>query len=1022
MTQTTKKHLWGTGLTAALLILVGLLAVVPGATAATANAPLGTAVLPSFHAHPSGTPSVGETNNFNCQTTSWCNTTTAAASGSVVAGNFMLATVEEYAPSASLTATVTDTLGDTWTQQAAYSYACGTGTTAEMLFFTATAKATTVGAVVQTANTGAYLMGIGVVVTNGSSFDNSTGASHTDTLSGYHVHNAGSLTVAVALVERLAGATTAFDIAGTSVLATAASFGFSAAAATNCAPGGFAANGNWLAVGHLGPIGSNITYADSNINDVFAMASIAPATPPPLPAGPGAVYLVNSTSTTATATWTAGSGTAITHYTASVYAGTACAGTALSSVTVTLPARLTATLSGLTASTAYSVGVTWTNATVPTSATTCGASENGAGQTTAPYAGWNYWFRNVTATNVTLPTTGAAAVAGNRQFFSTDNGFETPVIANSTPLSAQTEIFYENTTGYLYVENAVTRVASLLPGQTRSWVNASASFVTLNGLPSTLMPFVQPNNEVTALFAVFVYGTGFYGEVYWLANSTEQFVNAPGIVPGTSPVSGGLMPGGWFWFVNDTSTGVQMKNVWSRAVVDSSLVGVSPWSVWNSAVYIPVANQIITDVNNATTHTVTVRAFQFDPVTGAFNATVTLDSPVGTFITGPDTNNMNYYYVPNGTKVNVYGLGSDSGADTTYHLLTITLATNSGSDAVTGLRDTQAIGTTDSAFVALPAPANFSLNGATGAAAGAGAQQAPLIDPLHNVSVWDLGTASPSAWFNGVFTTCIAFCVTSPWASSWSFVRGTWGTTTAPQDAIITPTGTGTAGGTVLTYSAALGTKVVTQPFVGLPPSPTGLVASAIGFTNATLTWVQSAGGGIVNNTVYLYFGTCSGPNTAYSTGGPATTKPLVGLSAGTTYAADVTSWNATGQSAPSSCVTFTTLNVVIPPPPTQSFSWVWLLLVLGAVPVVATFVYRMGRGYGLVGGTRAERQERRRGRRASRPSLSGGRVREAFSRSGADLKDSLSRGTEGLRNATRGARDRFARLRYRAETRGKKR
>ncbi|HTT45166.1 MAG TPA: fibronectin type III domain-containing protein, partial [Thermoplasmata archaeon] len=98
------------------------------------------------------------------------------------------------------------------------------------------------------------------------------------------------------------------------------------------------------------------------------------------------------------------------------------------------------------------------------------------------------------------------------------------------------------------------------------------------------------------------------------------------------------------------------------------------------------------------------------------------------------------------------------------------------------------------------------------------------------------------------------------------------------------------------------------------PPTPTGL--SVLSTTNSSVTWnwTEPAGGSILNNTLYVFAGgTCVGTPTAFSTGGPATQEMVGGLAAGTSYSAEVTSWNAFGQSTVSSCVSATTLPNPLP-------------------------------------------------------------------------------------------------------------
>jgi hypothetical protein len=93
------------------------------------------------------------------------------------------------------------------------------------------------------------------------------------------------------------------------------------------------------------------------------------------------------------------------------------------------------------------------------------------------------------------------------------------------------------------------------------------------------------------------------------------------------------------------------------------------------------------------------------------------------------------------------------------------------------------------------------------------------------------------------------------------------------------------------------------------PPAPTGVSVSDITYTTATVGWTQSAGGGILNNTVFVYSGaSCGHLLHAYSTGGAATSLGLTGLTEATTYSVTVAGWNSTGMSPLSSCVSFTTL------------------------------------------------------------------------------------------------------------------
>jgi hypothetical protein len=114
------------------------------------------------------------------------------------------------------------------------------------------------------------------------------------------------------------------------------------------------------------------------------------------------------------------------------------------------------------------------------------------------------------------------------------------------------------------------------------------------------------------------------------------------------------------------------------------------------------------------------------------------------------------------------------------------------------------------------------------------------------------------------------------------------------------------------------GFSIETDPGVGTcppPPAPTGVSVGSITETTATVSWTQSTGGGIVNNTVLLFTGaTCSGTPTQISTDGVATTQGLSELTDGTVYSVRVASWNTSGESPFSACVEFSTTAPAVEP------------------------------------------------------------------------------------------------------------
>ncbi len=105
-------------------------------------------------------------------------------------------------------------------------------------------------------------------------------------------------------------------------------------------------------------------------------------------------------------------------------------------------------------------------------------------------------------------------------------------------------------------------------------------------------------------------------------------------------------------------------------------------------------------------------------------------------------------------------------------------------------------------------------------------------------------------------------------------------------------------------------------PLPMTPPAPSGLTVESVGASWIDLGWRSSAAQGTRNNTVYVFAGsTCSSaPGTAWGTpewgigtGGPSSAAIVGSLASDTQYSLFITSWNATGQSPPSACVSATT-------------------------------------------------------------------------------------------------------------------
>jgi hypothetical protein len=154
-------------------------------------------------------------------------------------------------------------------------------------------------------------------------------------------------------------------------------------------------------------------------------------------------------------------------------------------------------------------------------------------------------------------------------------------------------------------------------------------------------------------------------------------------------------------------------------------------------------------------------------------------------------------------------------------------------------------------------------------------------------------------------------------ASGWFCSAETVGTgiagTTSPQN--IEWTQSTTDAYTLMAFELDLATGNQT---LTVPDAPTSLTIVSTTGTTVSLSWTQSASGGIVNNTLYFTTGaTCTGL-TPINLGGPATSYTLTGLALSTQFSFTVTAWNAAYQSAQSNCATGTTLD---PPDAPTDFS-----------------------------------------------------------------------------------------------------
>ena len=607
-----------------------------------------------------------------------------------------------------------------------------------------------------------------------------------------------------------------------------------------------------------------------------------------------------------------------------------------------------------------------------------------------------------------------------------------PVISRFQPASLPSLVYYINVSNDLNSYNPVTKVVTSLHAWTllTSWTSVGI----LNG-------FVAANGTLLGLYSVGVpagssTGSDLEFEFYNLLNNTFRLSTSTIAYGGsTTGYSIGFWDTtGWgFWQVGFTET--YAYNIYSGQSVSLATSTFTFGATnWNTPDWFPTANQFAADINSGgSPGLVQVVSWNLTFPSGTtappvLSANLVNSTTNYAFITGVDLTAQPIYYrvLANGTTLCSDVGGNTNGGGQTYHDAMFYLYPNMKKDAVGNVTNVGYYGSVIYNSISIFDNSSYVLNGfnvgggTTPYSLNTAPFQNPAVVPVKSVYASNLPSfngylathtfgytgasqVSENVWEylandgydsaieqNGTVTVywLVAYdpvgfapAVTSPPAPTGLAVSGisyTIATVSWTQS-----TGGGILNNTVRLYSSAmllLDTYSTAGPAVsyglsGLtagtsynvevtswnatgqspaagpvafsttaltaPPAPTGVTVVNVGMTYATVEWTQSTGGGILNNTVYLYNGSlCAVLLVAYSTGGAATSYAFSGLEANYNFSVTVTSWNATGQSSPSTCVPFTTSStiVVIGPPPTGNSNWLWLLLVIFIAPLVSVF------------------------------------------------------------------------------------
>jgi hypothetical protein len=425
--------------------------------------------------------------------------------------------------------------------------------------------------------------------------------------------------------------------------------------------------------------------------------------------------------------------------------------------------------------------------------------------------GWNVTEQNITFTNYTLP-----AWPGTRAW-EPNGSFDSPVVTVS-------DVYFVNLSGELVDLRLASRdVRPLAPWPT----NLSTA-----GDPAELTAFTTPTGTPEVLYDIGI-SPAHTVEVAWydLLNQTFRFESTD-LPAASGDVSEGVLNvSGWIYWMIDGGTQLDVLNIYSEERVSAALPSLGSW---NSAVYIPSADQVVEDVNSYTSATIEFRTFNLSLAGGV----PTLDfrtfySPTASFVLGDDLNNMPYLYNFTGNRTNLWSIGlDDPGAAPTYHLVTAVLYPDLALDRATNVTDLGLVGTTDTQAVALYDPSGYFFNGGDDAR-DQWAYQAPFLNPEAERAIF----SNTSQWFDDVMDQNLGFGLVAPWVGEWEFTSSApWANAVETGDA-----GKG-GGGIILLYS--IGPLVAPGPGLNLAPwiEPIGFSLVAVGVSTSAYVVARRRG------------------------------------------------------------------------------------------------------------------------------------------------------------------------------------
>lgn len=400
------------------------------------------------------------------------------------------------------------------------------------------------------------------------------------------------------------------------------------------------------------------------------------------------------------------------------------------------------------------------------------------GTASATQAGFSSQTVNVSWENFTLPN-------WNMTFSAYGQSLYNPyVVTKYSPTHVLTFYYVNETTGTLMEMNAKTGVTKSL----HSWNIYNTGQNNHGGMMANygeLQAYQLANGSVPFLYNLggFTDSTStvngyMYVEVYNLYNNTYVQDNTSIFHSGINWDATSFYAPGWMYLENATFPNgtVAFYNIYSQQWYQFNFTFES--TNMNYLAYIPTADTLIQEGQSGN-GTILFNVAQFNTTTHVFSQRQGI-SQYYSFLSGPDNNDMPYYYkqFQNGTTY-VWGIGENA-EDGIYHSMKWALFKNISQDKFLSAVNLGNLGSTENSNFAFRDSSGYALNGYNGYLKTA-ADQAGFIDPVNQSILY-----SQSSWLNSHFTSTVVGSIVNSgqggfWqylgksGNEWSFLQSTDG-------------------------------------------------------------------------------------------------------------------------------------------------------------------------------------------------------------------------------------------------------